>query len=389
MLRTQQRQASGGPRARLASTSLLLVLLLPSVDFYDVPAEEPAAKPKTAIEVYKNIQVLKALPASEWSGVMSFFAASLGVNCNHCHVEGQTSDAWPWESDGKKNKKVTRRMIDLTNRINETWYSGRLEVTCATCHAGSPRPSAAPPIDQVALRQLHPEAIGPPSVPSVPLPSAGHVLEKYERALGGAEAIAKWKTDVVRASLMRGNGSVVELEIFRQAPGKRLVIVGQGDGITSEGFDGKTGWISGPNGVRTVEEGMLPQMSRNADFFRNIRLKDQFATIRVAGREKLGNRDVVVLEATVSSGASERLSFDAETGLLLRRYSEIRTAMGPIPEEFLFDDYRAIAGLQIPFTIRRTSQWQKFTQTVKEARINGPIDDSKFSPPAATEKPGA
>jgi hypothetical protein len=372
---------------RFATFSFLL--LIPPLDFSAVPGEEPAGKPKTAAQAYKNVQVLKDLPASEWGGVMSFFAASLGVNCNHCHVEGETPETWPWESDANENKKAARKMIELTRRINETWYGGRLEVTCATCHAGTPRPSTAPPVDQVALRLLHAKGIDLPQGTPVPLPAIDQVLEKYERALGGAEAIAKWKSDIVSATLMRGDGSVVEVQIYRRAPGKRLVIIGQGDRKSSEGFDGKTGWTAGPRGVRTVEEGLLPQMRRNADFFRHVKLKEQFSSIRMAGREKLPNREVVVLEAKAAVGGFERLSFDIETGLLVRRYTETKTAMGPIGEEFLFDDYRSVDGIEIPFTVRRTAQWQKSVQTVKEARINVPIEDSMFSAPAAPNRPGS
>jgi hypothetical protein len=130
-------------------------------------------------------------------------------------------------------------------------------------------------------------------------------------------------------------------------------------------------------------------MRRNADFFRHVKLKEQFSSIRMAGREKLPNREVVVLEAKAAVGGFERLSFDIETGLLVRRYTETKTAMGPIGEEFLFDDYRSVDGIEIPFTVRRTAQWQKSVQTVKEARINVPIEDSMFSAPAAPNRPGS
>jgi hypothetical protein len=58
------------------------------------PRQAAAAAPeKTAGETFKNVQVLKDIPASKFMPTMFFIAASLGVGCDHCHV---TSDNGPW-----------------------------------------------------------------------------------------------------------------------------------------------------------------------------------------------------------------------------------------------------------------------------------------------------
>src|ERR1044072_3917029 len=56
---------------------------------------------QTAEQVYKNIQVLKGVPASQLNSIMSLMAGSLGVTCTHCHVN-------PWVSDVKQGKQVAR-----------------------------------------------------------------------------------------------------------------------------------------------------------------------------------------------------------------------------------------------------------------------------------------
>ena len=72
------------------------------------PAQQKAvSEQKTAEQVYKNIQVLNGLPASELDGVMDFMSASLGVGCTHCHTN-------PWDSDSKSTKLDARRMIVMT-----------------------------------------------------------------------------------------------------------------------------------------------------------------------------------------------------------------------------------------------------------------------------------
>src|SRR3990172_8166412 len=48
--------------------------------------QAPAAeRPQMAENVYKNIQVLRGIPADQFLETMGFMAASTGLNCTHCH----------------------------------------------------------------------------------------------------------------------------------------------------------------------------------------------------------------------------------------------------------------------------------------------------------------
>ena len=75
-------------------------------------------KGNTAEQVYKNIQVLKGIPASQLRPTMTFIAGSLGVSCEHCHTN-------PWESDIKPAKQIARRHIQMTLNINKKTSTGQ------------------------------------------------------------------------------------------------------------------------------------------------------------------------------------------------------------------------------------------------------------------------
>ena len=82
---------------------------------------------------YKNIQVLKGLPASRLEPIMFAFKNSLGVECTYCHVKDH------FEQDDKPAKQTARKMIGITRDANgKLGGSGR--ITCNTCHRGEPRP---------------------------------------------------------------------------------------------------------------------------------------------------------------------------------------------------------------------------------------------------------
>ncbi len=108
-------------------------------------------------------------------------------------------------------------------------------------------------------------------------------------------------------------------------------------------------------------------------------------------KDKLDGKDVYVILGTTTAGRRERLYFDAETGLLLRRTTAMQTPIGIIPQETDFEDYRDIDGVKVPFTIRTLTLDAGSTATRKYAEIkaNAPVDESTFnkppaSPPAAT-----
>jgi hypothetical protein len=112
------------------------VLLIGSIKLSH--AQQPSPAPhsgqfQTAEQHFKNIQVLKNIPADQLIPSMQFIAASLGVECEFCHVEHAN------DKDDKKTKLAARKMITMMMAINQANFNGHLEVTCYTCHRGVAR----------------------------------------------------------------------------------------------------------------------------------------------------------------------------------------------------------------------------------------------------------
>lgn len=93
--------------------------------------KEAALDKRPSQEVFKNIQVLKGVPAGNWKMIMTMFTKSLGVDCTYCHVEGA------FEKDDKPAKQTARKMLRLTGTIAREIYEGKNSpVNCYTCHRG-------------------------------------------------------------------------------------------------------------------------------------------------------------------------------------------------------------------------------------------------------------
>jgi photosynthetic reaction center cytochrome c subunit len=101
------------------------------------PAAPPAASAAgpRAGDVYQNVQVLGDLSVAEFTRLMTSITAwvSPEAGCNYCH------NAADLASDEIYTKVVSRRMIQMTQNINEQWTShvGNNGVNCYTCHRGN------------------------------------------------------------------------------------------------------------------------------------------------------------------------------------------------------------------------------------------------------------
>ncbi len=98
----------------------------------------------------ENLQVLpKETTAAELRATMRGFVRGLGVRCVFCHVgeEGKPLATFDFASDENAKKKTARLMMrmvrEVEGRLAAVEPSGpeRIEIRCATCHHGVPRPA--------------------------------------------------------------------------------------------------------------------------------------------------------------------------------------------------------------------------------------------------------
>lgn len=106
---------------------LLLIIILSSFTISETTKEE---------EKWRNVQVLpQTLTSDEMDAVMDAWSESLGVSCNHCHTDGNRA------SDDKEEKIIARKMLTMTNEINEKYFGKHSgTVSCMTCHNGKAHP---------------------------------------------------------------------------------------------------------------------------------------------------------------------------------------------------------------------------------------------------------
>ena len=344
-------------------------------DSLEPPRRPVSRQGKTAEQVYKNIQVFKGLPASQLQGAMSFMADSLGVGCGYCHAKS-------FESDDKPTKQAARKMIRMVfdlNKGGDDLFRGAA-VSCYTCHRGHPRPVSVPAITPVEQKSGAQPTV---AKADAPLPTVEQVLERYVRALGGQEALAKLQTRVVKGSRVGADGVLVPEEIYQKAPDKLFVMTTYPSIAFMSGFDGARAWARDGKGTDQLNDQFAEALRREAEFFNGVRLRELYPHMNVVSRETLGGRETYVVSAPASDRDGEKFYFDAQTGLLVRRYLEFKTALGPTPVRVDYEDYREVDGVKLPFQLRWANPRYSWGRKVDEIRHNVPVDDAKFDPPPA------
>ena len=367
-------------RLIIAGSFLVAVLLLPFTTDSSFAAQD---KPVEAVS--KNIQALKGMPESQLLPAMHLMRTALGVRCDFCHI-AENGKYW---MDDKPAKQTARRMIRMVFDINKANFNGEPVVTCNSCHRGSTKPVGVPAIGQAAFENTTRAEPGE-NVPDS-LPAVEAILNKYVEAVGGKRALEGIQTRVTEATLLRPklvnpSGKPLAIEIYQKAPDKFLAVVTGVDGsVTYQGYNGKVGWVKTPTLQRELTNVELAQVKQQTDLYKELNLKDQFSNLKVVNKQKIGERDVFVVEGVNKIGKTEKLFFDAETGLLVRRVDFNKTMLGADPVQTDFFDYREVNGVKLPFTVQISyldNNHYGTTRKVSQIRHNVPVDDAKFEVPS-------
>ncbi|WP_084860646.1 photosynthetic reaction center cytochrome PufC [Salibaculum halophilum] len=125
--------------ADLAEPDPDIALLLEDPPFVPEPGEPLAG------DIYENVQVLGDLTDANFNRLMAAITRWVAPEegCAYCHGDGGLET---YAEDNLYTKVVSRRMIQMTQNINEYWAghvnaNKEVGVTCMTCHRGQNVPS--------------------------------------------------------------------------------------------------------------------------------------------------------------------------------------------------------------------------------------------------------
>jgi len=338
-----------------------------------------AQSEQTSDQAYKNIQVLKGVPVSQFMNTMFFQRYALGVSCSYCHVDGQ------WEKDDKPAKAKAREMERMVLDLNKNVFH-ETKVTCMTCHRGS----LAPQTEIVASRISFDQMLGPrrrAASPAAPpsIPTLDSVFTRYIAAVGGRDNLAKITSTVTRGNLITSEGRVVPFEEDFTASPSRWAYVrhfGGSLGDFATGFDGSVAWNKDNRGSIAYEGAQRGRSVMIAALSNPLALRGLYSDLKVTGIELVGASNAIVVAGTATAtGGRERLYFDAGSGLLVRRSVLSDGVFGSFTSDTYFENYQSIDGVMIPTMVSQFSPDDGTVRKLTSVEHNGSIDGARFARP--------
>ncbi|MGH9397415.1 MAG: c-type cytochrome [Terriglobia bacterium] len=384
---------TGLKNARLAPVAIGMLALGLAIASAITPAQsgpaqqaksaQAAPASKTAGETFKNIQVLKDIPAGQLIPTMHFISTSLGVRCGYCHVEGAF-----WKDD-KRPKLTARHMIQMEFAINKVNFGGHTEVTCYTCHRGLTHPVGVPVIAKEAASNASGGAMSSESMNHAAMPTADQILEKFVQASGGADAIQKISTRVEKGDASGPGGQKLPVEVFSKAPDEERFVMHMRGGESVRVYDGQEGWLANMGQpAHEITGAELDAMKLDADLHLPVNLKQQFPRLRVIHPETIDGREAYVLLGFNPNHPPVKFYFDSQSGLLVRVERFTATPLGYNPTQVDFADYRDTDGVKVPFRQTIAQPGRSFMIQFDQVQQNVPVSDNEFTKPAGAAAAG-
>jgi hypothetical protein len=358
-----------------------------------VKAQQAPEKPLMSDQVFKNVQVMKGIPVDQFMATMGFFAASLGMSCEDCHMADDRN--WAGFAADNTRKNMARRMIRMVQGINEMNFGGRQMVTCWSCHRGADAPRTVPDfnVQYGPLQPADPNAVVAQN-PLSPMPDA--VFNKYLAAVGGAQKAAAL-TSVTATGGNIGYGPEAAdkraTEIYATAsPLRRTIVIHTSNGDNTATFDGTNAWIAAP--LRPVDVlALAGQELTGAKIDAMLMFPAQIKGIapswRVGTSTTIDDQDVDVVQGNAPDRIIVTLFFDQKTGLLVRSVRYTDSPVGKIPVQVDYSDYRDVNGLKLPFKFTQTWLDGRDNFELTQVRTNATVDAAKFAKPKPSTPPRA
>ena len=225
------------------------------------------------------------------------------------------------------------------------------------------------------------------------------VIAKYVQALGGRQALESARTRVMTGTITNRDLTTASVTVQENAAGAYRIDIATEPTPTIRATNGTAAWTlgggggpnAGPN-PRDLAGLQMQQTFRLADFTLPLQLKQRYDGLSVRKRyDTIDGRQVIVLSGNPYPDTLEALSFDRESGLLIRRSltsGTTGTDVAALAEQIDYSDYRDVSGVKIPFTVRYASWNAVTTEKLADVKLNAPVPDSAFAkPPAAPGVP--
>lgn len=213
---------------------------------------------------------------------------------------------------------------------------------------------------------------------------AEKTVSQYVKAAGGSKALSKIRTLTLEGTFNTSDGKAGTYTLDTKLPNRYYSELLVGDKNLIEAYNGKSAWhqtAAGELGTLVGPEGM--QLEAAAQFYNSRLLNPKKSKMKVTpvGHAQVRGKDAVQLEISSATGMKRQVFFDPQTHLIVKEAA----AVGGIEEEILYDDYRTVDGVKLPYKIELHRGSDRYDIDVTRAVINGTVGERVFDFPIKSQ----
>jgi len=214
---------------------------------------------------------------------------------------------------------------------------------------------------------------------------ANKIIEQYLKASGGNKAISRIRTVSVDGEFTNGPEAKPGTFTFRAKQPNRYYTEIQSEGKTLiESYNGKSAWHQSVNGeIATLLGPQALELEAAAEYY-NARLQAlEKRKIGAAfkGHAQVGGRDSLQVELTYPTGVRWEVYFDPQSHLIV----EEKATIAGIPRDILYDDYRIVDGVKLPYKLEVHRGNDVYAVNVTRAAMNETVGERVFDFPKKSQ----
>ena len=215
------------------------------------------------------------------------------------------------------------------------------------------------------------------------LPSAEKIVDNYLKALGGKKSVSALKDTTYNWTIQFNDQPFGTALTQRKPPSSERWELTFGNGQIINATNTRSAWELGlDNHLRTLTgpESAAAKLRATLDASRLIDFKKLNVLARVVSLGDLASEPAYIVEFSTRSGARFQYYFSVKTGLITKITGDVKKT------KVVFDQYRAVNGIQEPHRIRMNVEGSgELTLLLEKVTFNTGIDDKIFDPPGAKE----
>jgi len=196
--------------------------------------------------------------------------------------------------------------------------------------------------------------------------------------------LAKIQTLTLEGTFTGSDGKAGTYTFDTKLPNRYYLELLVGEKNLIEAYNGKSAWHETAAGeIGTLVGGDGLQLEAAAQYY-NSRLlnpKKSKMALALVGHAQVRGKDALQLEVTSVTGVKREVFFDPQTHLIMKETATV----GRLGEEILYDDYRTVDGVKLPYKIELHREDDKYDIDVTRAVINGTVGERVFDFPKKSQ----